>query len=395
MNADNPESSLDVAVVSRIVRQRKKWIVLGTVIGIVCSLAYLLLAPTTYTATARVSITALGAEPIPEGRSLSSVLDIPTERQLAASALTTADAATTLGDGWTAGELSSGLSVAGDPTSTVLALSYTDTDRARAIEGADALASSYLTVRSTMVAERVRGMRENIADRLTDYEEELEELRTSGLFGPATQVRTESIESGIMALQQRLAALEDPATEAGQVISPAASTPQEQSPVVWRVIALGILAGLVLGLVLAVLRHTFDRVARNPEDIRDILGVRLLRPQAPYGEPERWAVAATLAHHQRGSEQPLMVLTDEGNADALAAAGAIAATGRTVRVNLGRDRAEVLADLVVGRHAVVIIPPTWTKADLDDLREDIASMGTQLIGALVAEERAAMTTAGR
>ena len=204
MNAENPETSLDVSVVSRIVRQRKKWIVLGTVIGIAGSLAYLLITPTSYTATARVSITALGAEPIPEGRSLSSVLDIPTERQLAASALTTEDAAATLGDGWTADELRSGLAVAGDPTSTVLALSYTDTDRARAIEGADALADSYLTVRSDMVAERVDGMRDTITDRLQDYEEELEELRASGLIGTATQVRTESVESGIMALQQRL-----------------------------------------------------------------------------------------------------------------------------------------------------------------------------------------------
>ncbi len=395
MNAENPETSLDVSVVSRIVRQRKKWIVLGTVIGIAGSLAYLLITPTSYTATARVSITALGAEPIPEGRSLSSVLDIPTERHLAASALTTEDAAATLGDGWTADELRSGLAVAGDPTSTVLALSYTDTDRARAIEGADALADSYLTVRSDMVAERVDGMRDTITDRLQDYEEELEELRASGLIGTATQVRTESVESGIMALQQRLATLGDPAAEAGRVISPAASTPQEESPVLWRVIALGVLAGIVLGLILAGLRHTFDRVAAHPEDIRDILGVRLLRAQAPYGEPERWTAAAALAHHQHDPEQPLLVLTDEGNADALAAAEAIAATGRTLRVDLGRDRADVLADLGADRRAVVIVPPTWAKADLDDLRDDIASMGTELIGALVAEPRATLPTAGR
>ncbi|WIM73069.1 Wzz/FepE/Etk N-terminal domain-containing protein [Corynebacterium suedekumii] len=82
------DRGLDVSLVSRVLQRRKKWIVLGVVLGIVLSVVYLLLTPTTYTASARVNITALGTEPVPEGRSVSSLVDIPTERQLAASALT-------------------------------------------------------------------------------------------------------------------------------------------------------------------------------------------------------------------------------------------------------------------------------------------------------------------
>lgn len=231
------DSSLGLSVVSRIIQQRTKWIVLGTVIGVVLSISYLLLAPTTYTATARVSITALGSEPVPEGRSLSSVIDIPTERQIASSALTTEGAAEDLGAGWTVYELRKGLAVSGEPTSTVLGISFSATDRKRSIEGANALARAYLVARTSLVTERARAITDMIDERIEGYEKELR-----GVVGGAgdqadAAVRAETIKTGILALQQRRATWSDIPVQAGQVISPAKNDEVSQTPVLWRVVA--------------------------------------------------------------------------------------------------------------------------------------------------------------
>lgn len=383
------DRGLDVSLVSRVLQSRKKWIVLGVVLGIVLSVVYLLLTPTTYTASARVNITALGTEPVPEGRSVSSLVDIPTERQLAASALTAEGAAEDLGDGWNAGDLNSGLTVSGDPSSTVLTLSYSDTDRQRAVAGADALARSYLVVRTNLVMERVDTMRQNIDERIAELENELRVLMGAGwAMDTAATVRADTVESEILALQQRRATWGDLTSQAGEVISPAASTDLEVTPVAWRIIALGVLGGLFLGLILAAVRHATDRVASHPDDIQEALGVRVLRPHAPTGDPNRWDTAATLAQHHHSSEHPLLVLTDEDVPDAHAAADALADAGPVTRMNLRMERAELLGDLPVSSQAVVIVPPTWRKNTLAELRNDLDVMGISLIGALVAEPTA-------
>ncbi|WP_460490597.1 Wzz/FepE/Etk N-terminal domain-containing protein, partial [Corynebacterium nasicanis] len=290
------DNSLDGSLFATILRRRRKWILLGTVLGLVLSVAYLLLTPPTYTATARVNITALGSEPVPEGRAVSSLVDIPTERQLAASALTTEGAARDLGAGWRASDIGSGLSVSGDPSSSVLGVSYAASDRERAILGADAVARAYLEVRGTLVSERAEAMVESIDERIAQYEQERRELvRSSPAGDVATAVRIDTIDAGVLALQQRRATWSDVSTRAGEIITPASSAEVSTSPVLWRVIALGLLGGLFAGVVMAAVRHRVDRVASHADDVRDLLGVDLLRPQGPYGDTRRWDAAATIA----------------------------------------------------------------------------------------------------
>lgn len=382
------DRSMDVRIMSKIFRQGKRWIVFGTVLGVALSLAYLFLAPTTYTATARVSITSLGSEPVPEARSLSSLVDMSTERQLASSVLTIEGAAQELGEGWNPTELRDGLAVSADETSTVLAVSYSATDRDRAIQGADALATAYLDVRSGLVVERAQDMVERTDERIAEYEAELQQLRAVGGEGDLdSTVRAESIELGILALQQRRANWVDLDPRAGQVISPARSSEVDTSPVLWRVLLLGLLAGLFLGFVLAAIRYAFNRVASHAEDIEELLDVRLLRPQGLDGAPERWDAAAILAHHENNDRTPLLLLVDEPYADARSAADAFAARGATTRVNLHLDRAELLETSSGLRNAVLIVSPTWRRADLVELVDDLTSMGTHLIGTVVTTQR--------
>lgn len=395
MRAEN-DRSMDINFISRIFRQHKRWIAFGTVLGIVLSLAYLFLAPTKYTATARVSITALGSEPVPEDRALSSLVDVPTERQLASSVLTTEGAARNLGEGWSAPELRDGLTVSGDSSSTVLGLSYSATDRDRAIQGADALATAYLEVRAGLVMERAKDMAEKTDQRIAEYEAELRELIAAGGEDDlAASVRADSIEAGILALQQRRANWSDLDTQAGQVISPARSSEVNVSPVLWRVLLLGLLGGVFLGFVLAAIRYALSRVASHAEDVEELLDVRLLHPQAPVRDLKRWNAAAILAHHEHKERTPLLLLVDENYADARAAADAFTAQGPTTRINLHLDRAELLERLEGVRNAVLIVSPTWKRADLVELVDDLHSMGIHLIGAAVTTEHDRKSAAAR
>lgn len=391
------DRSLDINIVSRIVRQRKKWIVLGTVIGIVLGVAFLLIAPTRYTATAQVSITAQGSEPVPEGRALSSLVDMATERQLASSALTTEQAAEALGAGWRVVELRDGLNVSVVPSSTVLRVTFTSTSRQRAIDGADALARAYLMVRTHLVAERAEEMTARIDERITEYEKELRILRSFGGEGNnQATVREESITAGILALQQRRATWSDLNIQSGQLISPARSSELVVTPVLWKVLALGVLSGLFLGFLMAAVRHALDREASHPDDLEELLNVRLLRPQAPVGDPTRWDAAATLAHHGRTGEEPLVALVDERFVDAQAAATALANEGATTTIGLHGDRSELLHSLQGLGHAVLIVPTTWKRTALIELQDDVESMGTRMIGVVAVDPRSGrLRTAGK
>lgn len=388
------DGSMDFNIVSTILRRRKKWILLGTVIGLVICIAYLLIMPTTYTATARVSIAALGSEPVTQGRSAANLVDMPTERQLASSALTAEGAVEELGEGWKASELRSGLSLSGDPESTVLELSYSANDRLRSIEGADALARAFLVTRSNQVTERAQSMVDNIDEKIAANVAEKNEI-SQGLATTAVapSVRIATIDATIAALQQQRATWSDINTWPGEVITPASSNEVKTSPVIWRVIALGLLAGLFLGFVMAALRHAFDGGASHADDIRSLLNVRLLRPQAPYGEVKRWDAAATIAHHGNDDSAPLLVLVDEDNSDAEAAAQALAAAGETRQLDLRVDRATLLRELGGETQAVLVVPPTWKKTELLGLVDDLDGMGTHLVGAIVVDERAGRTTA--
>lgn len=378
--------AVDMGFFSRITRQYRAWVILGTVFGVLVSGVYLLVGSPSYTATAQVNVTPATTEPGGEARAPSNLIDMVAEQQIASSALTADRAAEQLGDGWSAHDLREGLEVTGDPSGTVLDISFTADDGNRASIGADGVAHAYLEVRADLAAKPATAMIATIDERISNYQEELQGLYELYYPTNADITRMEALQSEIVTLQQRRADWEDLGTQSGTVITPAHSNHIETSPIAWRVLALGLLAGLFLGVLLAALRHLFNRVAAHPADVTALINAPLLQPTAPTHNAKRWASAAILAHHDTDPSAPLTVLVDERSTDAIAAADALAKRETTIRCDLSGERGDVLDTIQQASDVVLIIPPTWQARDLAQLRDEITALGARITAVILAKK---------
>ncbi|MDO4244204.1 MAG: hypothetical protein Q4C85_10710 [Actinomyces sp.] len=377
--------------IRRVLRARRLWFALGVVLGLCAALAYLQIVPTVYRSTAVVNITAVSTDPAAEGKAPSSVLDMPTELQLASSAITANLAAENLGEGWDAGDLRQGLEVEGDSDGTIVSISYSDTNRSRAVQGADAVATSYLQVRTLLVTERVAAVGGSLDQQMENLRNQLaEQLQQSAdSEDDAAQSQASASEETTRMMLQTLAnrrvALNDVSSVAGQVITPAAANEVTMLPPRRTVVAAGIMGGLFLGLLLVLARQAVARRPADNEEIEDMLGVQVWLPEASIGRTSRWAsVAEMVAWAVADSPSAAAVLADLGGPDSRAAAGAVADAADAVVIDLRRARPRVLRAMR-GRGAVVLVAtPGWTKARFERVARDISAVGCELVGVMLA-----------
>lgn len=380
------DGSIGLGTLLGNLRRRARWIVIGTVVGVLLAAGYLLVVPTTHTGTAEVNITAVSTDPVIEGRSAASLIDLPTERQLATSSRTAEQAAAILGEGWTATELMQGISVEADPDGTVLRISYTDEDYDRAIAGADQLALAYLEVRTSLVVERAQGVFDSIDEQIANTEDELQKLLASGDAGTVSgSVREGTLRQAIEALQLRRVTWSALSVQAGQVITPASASSVEADPSRTKIFLLGLFSGLFLGVLLALVRHG---VARNPagdEEMEVLMDAPVWRPVGPIGDDARWGLAAEMVRHANRDYEGLAILVDGNTADGLDAATAVAKVEQAAVIDINTDPTRVLRALNGLQSAVLVVPLTWRKVDLTQLLVDIQAVGVTLIGTIVVQ----------
>ncbi|AKK04817.1 capsular polysaccharide biosynthesis protein [Corynebacterium mustelae] len=380
--------SIGFAALLRIVLKRGLWVLVGTVVGLVIAVGYLLVVPTTYTGTAEVNITAVSSEPVTEGRSASSLVDLSTERQLAASSSTAQLAAAYLGDGWTSEMLMEGISVTGDPDGTVLRVAYTDTDQQRAVEGADQLARAYLDVRSSLVIDRIESVVKSIDRQIKESELELERLlQAQDGYNTSVTVRIDTVRLAIQALQQRRTTWNDVSVESGQVITPAKENVVDTNPSKSKILALGLLSGMFLGIVLALVRHVAARRPLEPEDLEELLDAPVWRPIASVGDKTRWDLAAELLRYAKNDDDSLAIIVDWSASDAMAAAAALSQSTVATMIDVNNNRAQVLRELVGVQSAVLVVPLNWHKVDLQQFVTDIEAINVSLIGIIVVDAK--------
>ena len=380
------DGSISLSTLLANLRRRVAWIIFGTVTGVVVAAIYLLAVPTTHTAVAEVNITSVSADPVTEGRSTSSVIDLSTEQQLAASSRTAERAAETLGEGWTAAQLMRGITVTADPEGTVLNISYTDEEEQRAIAGADQLAQAYLEVRTSLVVERAQGAFDTIDQQIVATEEELQKLLASGENVTVSgSVREGTLRQAIEALQLRRVNWSALSIQAGQVITPAAAHDVESDPSTAKVLLLGLLSGLFLGVLMALVRHGLARRPAGNEDVEVLLGVPVWRPVGPVGDETRWGLAAEMVRHANRSYDGLAILVDGHSGDGLDAANAVARVARAAIIDINVDPTRVLRALNGLQSAVLVVPLSWRKVDLTQLLVDVEAVGITLIGAIVVQ----------
>ncbi|MFN2490078.1 MAG: polysaccharide biosynthesis tyrosine autokinase [Actinomycetota bacterium] len=272
MNDDRPGFQLREYLT--ILRVRKWWIVLATVLVVGSALAYSLQQTPIYVSEAQVFVdqTALTTDGATE-----DTLNLETESNLATSPAVAEIAAKDLGDADVVESdpnyvytLLANLTVEVLPETEILTFQYSSSDRQLAADRAQAFATAYLDYRGGRIRESLLTQQESVR-------RQIDELR-SILTTTTDEIQQESLKGQIVTKQQELALLSAPTEtlNVGTVSQPAGVPSKPTSPNHLKTGILGLLAGLPLGAGLAFLRERFDDRLRGRNDLETHAGAAVL-----------------------------------------------------------------------------------------------------------------------
>jgi len=256
-------STIDLRQYWKVFRARKLSVLVPVIIGVVLAGLYAKTEAVKYTAHATVRVDPLVA--LTGGAPQASLLDMATEQQTAASAAVVRLAEKTLGISTSPTDLQKNLKVAAAPTGNILLINYTSTSAAQAAKYANAFARAYLSYRSGPITRLITADQADIA----------------GLYSQlpgAGQVQRHQYVAEIVAESTQLKLLEGAAklSPGGAIISRATPPKTPSSPRTKRDVALGLAAGLVIGVCVALVREALDNRIRTREDLEARLGAPVL-----------------------------------------------------------------------------------------------------------------------
>ena len=249
----------------RVLRKSRLWILLLTLLCSGLAAAWALSQDPEYVATARVTFQEESRSNAVAGMSAEPT---QTAAQLAAEGASTMLSAEVLQrvrrrlrSGHTIAELRPMLTTSVDESSTLVSVRARADDEQFAAALANEVARGAVTIQKNEERERY----ERAADRL---ERQYEKLRSDGGDGASTDLAAANLVDRIATLRT-LSLNATPARLADGASVPASPV----SPEPLRSAALGGLAGLLLGIVLAFGRNAFDRRLRDSSQIKETLGL--------------------------------------------------------------------------------------------------------------------------
>ena len=282
----NPMSGEQEGVASLGIEQylfvlKRQWrvIVAATVLGALAAAGYLLLAPSTVTATTTINLNVITTEPFSAQRAASGLLDDATETAIARSHVVAIRAADIIGDGATAGEIRAASTVSTSSGAAVVTVDYEASTADEAIAGADAVASAYLAFRSEQAGERISVMVSNLTERIDALNTTLGAVNQtlagadpgSVEYAQATTQRQQILTEldGLLSERNGLQSVD---TTGGIVLSAAKDNTLDYAPARTVTLLTGITGGFVAGVIAAFVRNPFDRRLRNAKEMARVVG---------------------------------------------------------------------------------------------------------------------------
>jgi uncharacterized protein involved in exopolysaccharide biosynthesis/Mrp family chromosome partitioning ATPase len=269
------------------VLRRRWWIVLGlTCIGVVAALAYIAVAPKTYTATAAVYVSATGADQSQLANSRTTgIVDLDTEAQLVKSSNVATIAAKQLKSTLHPWQLSKQISVTVPPNSQVLDIACSAHSGLAAAACAQAFADAYLKNRAAVAAASLQSQLSTIQKKVSSLQDTVSGLKSkiSGL--PSNSTQRISAESDLSSDQKLLTSLNNHAgaltgdaanTSGGYVITTATRPANPTSPKKSLLLPSGLIAGLLLGLIVAFVVDRRDKRIHDAQDVERHLDLPVL-----------------------------------------------------------------------------------------------------------------------
>ena len=171
--------------------------------------------------------------------------------------------------------------------SQLIYITYTSTSPRRAADGANAFAAAYLAYRKSVGQSNLTDEAKLLTSRITALASQLRALPANA---PSAQ-RT-ALQQQIGNLNSRLAAVSTTVVVPGQVVGVAQSPSAPSSPKQMLYIAGGLLLGLIVGIVGAVIRERRDDEVHGISDLERSLGVPVLATVPTRARPNDVPAAA-------------------------------------------------------------------------------------------------------
>lgn len=261
-----------------VLKRQWRLVAAATALGAVAAAAFLLMAPTTVTATTTINLNVITTEPFSAQRAASGLLDDATETAIARSHVVAVRASELLDGSLGASEIRSASTVSTSSGAAVVTVDFEAGTASDAVKGADAVASAYLSFRSDQAQERIDVMVSSLTERIDALNTTLGDVNqalvstdaNSAQYAQATTQRQQILTELDGLLSQRNG-LQSVDTTGGIVLSAAENNELGYAPGKTVTLLTGLAAGLVLGIIAAFVWNPFDRRLRNSREVSRLL----------------------------------------------------------------------------------------------------------------------------
>jgi len=287
-----------------ILKRRAPVVLMAVLIGLLLSGALLLKTPKSYQSTAVLDISPTFGNNGSSSSSASSVSTI-TESRIATSTSVALAAKQTLGFAGTPTELAQKVTVSSPLASQVLNISFTSGTAQGAAEGANAFANAYLDYRRATAQKELTLRIARIQSQVADLQKSLAGLKpvASNTIVPQADSEQSLLQNQIQQLQNQLNTYQTSVVTPGQVAGSAAVPSAPSSPKAYLYLAGGLLLGLLVGIVAAIMRDRKDDRVRGSGDLEQSLSAPVIAETASAeagSKPANASLAALTA--ARGAE---------------------------------------------------------------------------------------------
>ena len=267
------------------VLRRHRWSIVGlTVLALAAALILSLTRPTTYESEVQVLVRPTTLVPVGGGNAARAPdINMKTEQQIAQSTAVADLARAQLNITTPSDELLKKLSVDVATDTEILTIKYAYTSRAGAQSRAAAFADAYLKFRHDQVFNDLTSTQADLQQRITLANRSLASLNSQYVRARTAEARgsigaqIRAVQGQMDLLQQNVALLTTPADLiVGQIVEPAVLPTSPSSPKPIRDGALGLLAGLFLGIGFAFFRERTDDRLRGRDDLEASAGGAVL-----------------------------------------------------------------------------------------------------------------------
>jgi capsular polysaccharide biosynthesis protein/MinD-like ATPase involved in chromosome partitioning or flagellar assembly len=299
MNPVQRPDSYEGADYSGVLR-RRWWIILAlTCVGLIGAFGYVLVAPKVYTSTAVVNVSPTAADQsnaVANSRTSGATVNLDTEAQVVVSTAVAQIAAKMMHSSLTPWQLGQQILVTVPANSSVLAISCSAPSAAGAATCAQDFAVAYLQNRSNSAKAKINGAIKTLQTQLNALEASINTLSTRVSTLPAKSTKRLSTKAQLKIAQSKAHAVTAAQaalagqlanTNGGSIITNASPPGKPSSPKKTLILPSGLVAGLLIGLIVAFVVDRRDKSIHGPRDVERSLDLPVLLDLPPdsFGRP--------------------------------------------------------------------------------------------------------------